>query len=307
MKRLLDLLRGPGISLVILGILLTSVTLAEPGKNDNANGNGNGQGAEHSAAATAPGHSDAANNGNGNGQGASQSASNAGSNAQGNATGQGGEHGNSADAPGHTEDVPVAAGSSNASSNNGKSDEAHGNGKQDDAKANGNDGTHGKPCDGCVGNADNKSPKGQSNGDKNHGYECDDNNGVGKGNPAHTSNCSGGSINPPVVVVDTDDTSNPTTQVTDRKGDGAAPKTDTPKTAVAGMSEAADVANEPRKGPHEAHGGGGDAEDVAGEAASPDGDGSLPFTGQALRFLIALGALLAAAGLSLRRASALRS
>ncbi len=36
------------------------------------------------------------------------------------------------------------------------------------------DKTNGKPCDGCVGNADDKNPKGQSPGDKNKGHECDD-------------------------------------------------------------------------------------------------------------------------------------
>jgi hypothetical protein len=46
----------------------------------------------------------------------------------------------------------------------------------------------GKPCAGCVGKADNKNPAGQSpNGsDANKGYECDDNSGIGKTNPAHT-------------------------------------------------------------------------------------------------------------------------
>lgn len=44
----------------------------------------------------------------------------------------------------------------------------------------------GKPANGTVGNADNKSPKGQKAGDKNKGYECDDNKGVGQGNPAHS-------------------------------------------------------------------------------------------------------------------------
>ena len=46
----------------------------------------------------------------------------------------------------------------------------------------------GKPCAGCVGNADDKNPKGQaSNGhDHNAGYECDRNHGVGRTNPAHT-------------------------------------------------------------------------------------------------------------------------
>jgi LPXTG-motif cell wall-anchored protein len=63
---------------------------------------------------------------------------------------------------------------------------------------NGNGGgtAKGKPCAGCVGKADNKNPPGQvkewkaANGKirgfGNKGYECDDNNGIGKGNPAHT-------------------------------------------------------------------------------------------------------------------------
>ena len=46
----------------------------------------------------------------------------------------------------------------------------------------------GKPCAGCVGNADNKNPKGQLPGgsDGNNGYECDGNHGIGRTNPAHT-------------------------------------------------------------------------------------------------------------------------
>lgn len=57
----------------------------------------------------------------------------------------------------------------------------------------------GKPCAGCVGKADDKSPKGQAadGSDKNKGYECDKNNGIGKGNPAHSS-CS-----PSVLSTDT--------------------------------------------------------------------------------------------------------
>ncbi|HZC71035.1 MAG TPA: hypothetical protein VE442_10090 [Jatrophihabitans sp.] len=47
----------------------------------------------------------------------------------------------------------------------------------------------GKPCAGCVGNADAKNPPGQlpNGSDPNAGYECDRNHGVGQGNPAHTS------------------------------------------------------------------------------------------------------------------------
>lgn len=51
---------------------------------------------------------------------------------------------------------------------------------------------NGPPAPGTVGNADDKAPPGQSQGDKNRGYECDDNQGIGKGNPAHSSTCSNG-------------------------------------------------------------------------------------------------------------------
>ncbi|MFP5254064.1 MAG: hypothetical protein ACLGH4_09750, partial [Actinomycetes bacterium] len=47
----------------------------------------------------------------------------------------------------------------------------------------------GRPCAGCVGRADNKNPQGQkpdAKRDGNSGYECDGNNGIAKGNPAHT-------------------------------------------------------------------------------------------------------------------------
>lgn len=55
----------------------------------------------------------------------------------------------------------------------------------------------GQPCAGCVGNADDKNPKGQNpdwsgrspegGADHNKGYECDGNQGIGQENPAHTS------------------------------------------------------------------------------------------------------------------------
>lgn len=51
------------------------------------------------------------------------------------------------------------------------------------------DASTGKPCAGCVGKADNKNPQGQfpNASDANNGYECDGNQGIAKGNPAHTS------------------------------------------------------------------------------------------------------------------------
>ena len=65
---------------------------------------------------------------------------------------------------------------------------------------NGNGNANGRPCAGCVGRADNKNPLGQGQEyptirasdnrliqpDRNQGYECDGNNGIGKTNPAHT-------------------------------------------------------------------------------------------------------------------------
>jgi hypothetical protein len=67
---------------------------------------------------------------------------------------------------------------------------------------NGNGGgeAKGKPCAGCVGKADNKNPPGQEKNDPmgtfpNNGYECDHNNGIGKGNPAHTG-CQGSTLPP---------------------------------------------------------------------------------------------------------------
>ena len=55
----------------------------------------------------------------------------------------------------------------------------------------------GKPCAGCVGKADNKNPQGQlpdADSDGNAGYECDINQGVGQGNPAHTACTSVGEL-----------------------------------------------------------------------------------------------------------------
>lgn len=56
-----------------------------------------------------------------------------------------------------------------------------------------------RPSDGSVGNADDKNPPGQSHKpeDLNNGYECDGNNGVGKGNPAHSA-CAPTVTEPPV-------------------------------------------------------------------------------------------------------------
>ena len=81
-----------------------------------------------------------------------------------------------------------------ANTNGPDNDYAHNCGADSD-NGNGGGKATGRPCAGCVGNADDKNPPGQfrNGNDKNHGYECDakgkpngGNNGVGKGNPAHT-------------------------------------------------------------------------------------------------------------------------
>lgn len=54
----------------------------------------------------------------------------------------------------------------------------------DDSQGMHGSGGNGK-CAGCTGKADDKGPGGQSRNDHNNGYECDNNGGVGKGNPAH--------------------------------------------------------------------------------------------------------------------------
>jgi len=52
-----------------------------------------------------------------------------------------------------------------------------------------------QPSAGSVGRGDQKTPPGQSENDRNHGYGCDDNQGVGRGNPAH-SPCSTTEVDP---------------------------------------------------------------------------------------------------------------
>ncbi len=47
----------------------------------------------------------------------------------------------------------------------------------------------GQPAAGSVGNADHRTPAGQTVDDRNRGHGCDENRGAGKGNPAH-SPCS---------------------------------------------------------------------------------------------------------------------
>lgn len=88
----------------------------------------------------------------------------------------------------------------------------------------------GKPCAGCVGKADNKNPPGQMPGgsDGNAGYECDRNNGIGKGNPAHTSCTSGAPSSPPPSSPS--DTPTPSTSPSSSGAGDTATPTATPPT-----------------------------------------------------------------------------
>jgi len=58
----------------------------------------------------------------------------------------------------------------------------------------------GRPAAGAVGKADNKNPPGQNNPDRNAGYECDRNHGIGQTNPAHTGCVPAKPVVPPVVA-----------------------------------------------------------------------------------------------------------
>jgi hypothetical protein len=78
----------------------------------------------------------------------------------------------------------------------------------------------GRPCMGCVGNADDKNPNGQSPNhlggkDHNAGYECDRNKGVGQGNPAHTD-CQPDDI---ITICHSDDEGDTWSVITDTRDD----------------------------------------------------------------------------------------
>ena len=86
---------------------------------------------------------------------------------------------------------------------------------------NGNGGgdAKGRPCAGCVGNADDKNPPGQypNGSDANNGYECDGNSGIGRTNPAHTG-CTTQPAPAPVVAPEPAGTEEPEVTVPDTTG-----------------------------------------------------------------------------------------
>ena len=176
---------------------------SEEARADNAAGGSGASVASSDASADAKGNSGGNGNAGGNGgnSGDNGKKNDGTSNAAGGATSSSADHG-----PGRG-DAP-AAGCTNphqgadpqqggANQNPGPYDNTcDGRPSQN---GNGSGGAGGRPCMGCVGNADDKNPPGQfpNGSDHNAGYECDRNKGVGKGNPAHTS-CT--PTNPPCTV-----------------------------------------------------------------------------------------------------------
>jgi hypothetical protein len=92
--------------------------------------------------------------------------------------------------------APAMAVSATSANNSGPYDSTYPAGPSENGNGNGK--AVGRPDAGEVGKADNKNPQGQlpdAEGDGNNGYECDGNNGIAKGNPAHTGCTPGGGPN----------------------------------------------------------------------------------------------------------------
>jgi hypothetical protein len=122
----------------------------------------------------------------GNGKGAANASDNA--NGKGLVTNDSGTSASTAPTTSGDTTQPQPASNADFSGNGANTSGTFDSTRNGSPSLNGNGGgkATGKPCAGCVGKADNKNPPGQSAGDKNHGYECDSNNGIGKTNPAHT-------------------------------------------------------------------------------------------------------------------------
>ncbi len=156
-----------------------------------------------------------------------------------------------------------------------------------------------RPCAGCVGNADAKNPPGQLPGgsDANRGYECDENQGVGKTNPAHSGCSSTTTTTPPV------ENPPPGTNPPGNNPPGSNPPGDTSTGPVVLGDRANGVPTDDTspavRGQTEASPPSG-ADDEAGLPlkAFP---GRLPFTGGQALTLALLGALVMLAGVGVRR------
>jgi LPXTG-motif cell wall-anchored protein len=200
-------------SAVLLALILVTFGFASPGPAFAEPGNGQGTPPPQAAtpappaavpapAAPAPAAPAASDQGGDTAQASGGRASGgrasggqaSGGQASGHASG--GTSGTSGDP---TQPQPVSGADDNAGGANGQCTGGEYCSTRDGSPSgNGNDvgEATGKPCAGCVGKADNKNPPGQmpnAADDGNSGYECDTNNGIGKGkdgqsagNPAHT-------------------------------------------------------------------------------------------------------------------------
>jgi hypothetical protein len=184
---------------------------------------------------------------------------------------------------------------------------------------NGNGGgeAKGKPCAGCVGKADNKNPPGQEKNDPrgtfpNNGYECDNNHGIGKGNPAHTG-CQGTTPPPCDDAVEDCDGGEGECDATVEDCDGGEGECDATVEDCDGNEgecdatvEDCDGGNEPDCIPTEAnnfcsevegnqHHNNGNPPDVLGEKTvrTPQ---ALPFTGDSTSLLLGIAGLMVALG-----------
>jgi hypothetical protein len=147
---------------------------------------------------------------------------------------------------------------------------------------NGGGAATGKPCAGCVGNADDKNPPGQANdgSDHNNGYECDGNHGVGRTNPAH-SGCK-----TTTTVPKTTTTKVPNTTTTVPKTTTTVPKT---TTTVPGTTTTVNPSTTPTTAPP----------NVLGATFTRTDPAALARTGDRTSPLFALGLLLEVAGATL--------
>lgn len=219
--------------------------------------------------------------------------------------GQGGSHANGNAKPHQSEPaalpVVTTAVPQNTTDENLNNPNAIGNGANvsgpydgapDGPSMNGNDNSNSnKPCAGCVGNADDKNPPGQrpNGSDHNAGYECDRNQGVGQGNPAH-SPCQPTPATPPLTPPVTPPVTPPATpparpaapaapnppaapNAPEAPNPPVVPTVDEPETPVAGVQDEPD------------------------EAAAEE----LPFTGAELGVVAWLGMVLTGLGIAMAR------
>lgn len=165
-----------GRLILLIGIVLAIMTLtsfpvfAVQGGNGNGKAGENGQGAEHANENSAAEEgSESAIQSESDSETSSSGSSSSGSSVQ---ICDGDSGGNSDTGSGANQGTTYDNTCPNGPSGNG----------------NGGGDATGKPCAGCVGQADDKNPPGQEPGpqDHNNGYECDGNKGIAKTNPAHT-------------------------------------------------------------------------------------------------------------------------